>query len=591
MANKYMRALPYITGGNFTNPNENALVLKFMYEFWGYCVNGTSALTTPGGFPLVSYTGGGLPGNFTEGNPSNTLASNYTLPTANIAVNSASGFPVTGTLLINGTQFVTYTGISGNTFTGCVGGSGSVTTGESVVGLIYLGSGTDGATIAGSSVFSAISAPFNQNMVGKYLVMWKQNSGLSDDAIYQITAVPSSSTIVVNPNNGGSPSGTTLHPTFNTRSGINYRIVDVVAASQINTLAPGGYIVFQLNSSAINPGQANSQFQVILRQQTPPFSGTQMQNFGLVGSPSGSWNGSAFTGTPSTTVNGTQSLPTVTLNVVSTQGFPGSGTLLVGSQNVAYTGITPTSFTGCSGGTGSQTSGTSVTEMSYNDTMAEANATTSGSGFWNGTGNNVSGFLTMIADSDFLMLHDKSGNNGGFASPNTGSIMHIETPYRLYPRNNDPNPLAIMIDGLNGFNTAGNNSGIFFNYGGGFTMVGTDSVTRNHTTLVKCLAGDGPFNGGVVGGTLPGQNLNIPVVGFNPYNGTATSSECVLSTYSTPGQYCLARCKLKNVRISGIYMPSYHRIGNAGQFIHLTSGVCWPWDNTILPFNLMLGGF
>lgn len=66
-----------------------------------------------------------------------------------------------------------------------------------------------------------------------------------------------------------------------------------------------------------------------------------------------------------TTINvlstGAQTLPTATLNTASspaTAGFPTSGTLQVataanGWQTVTYTGLGATSFTGCSGGTGS----------------------------------------------------------------------------------------------------------------------------------------------------------------------------------------------------------------------------------------------
>jgi hypothetical protein len=601
MATKFMRALPYNTGSVVAN--ENALVLKFMYEFWGYCVNGTSSLNTPGGF-ASSYLGSpvsynNLPAGFTETNPSTTLSSGYTLPVSTIAVASTSGFPLAGTLIINGNQTVTYTNISGNTFTGCTGGSGTVTTGNPVVGQIYLASGSDGSTITGSSTFTAQSStPFTPSMIGKYLVMWAANSGLSDDSIYQITAVPTSSTVVVNPNNGGTPNSATLHPTFTTRSNINYRVVDIQAASQINTLSPGQYLVFQFNSGNINPGQASSQCQIYLRQNTPPFSGTAMQNFGLVGSPSGTWNGTGFVGFPTTTLNATQTIATGTdINVTSTAGFPiqigGSyQELTIGSTIVQYTGISGNSFTGItvlSGPGGSTPSGTTVTLFNPNsDTMAEQNATTNTGGFWNGNYINTLGYLTMIADSDFLLLHDKSGNN------TSGSVIHIETPYRLYPQANDPNPFTIMIDGVNGLSPTGNTSTTLANYGGGFAMVGTDGITRKHDVLVKSMTGDSNFGNGSNGaifGTVPGTSLSNFTNGFNVYNGTAVSSECILSTHATVGQFCLARCKLKNVRIAGPYIPAFHKIGNVGQYIHLTNGICWPWDNTILPFNLMPQGF
>lgn len=58
-----------------------------------------------------------------------------------------------------------------------------------------------------------------------------------------------------------------------------------------------------------------------------------------------------------TTSVGIQILPTGTFNVVSTNDFPTSGTFAVGGQTVTYTGKTATSFTGCTGGTGTQAAG------------------------------------------------------------------------------------------------------------------------------------------------------------------------------------------------------------------------------------------
>lgn len=57
------------------------------------------------------------------------------LPQATINVASTTGFPTTGTFLINtsvGLQLITYTGLGGTTFTGCSGGTGTLSTGGSV---------------------------------------------------------------------------------------------------------------------------------------------------------------------------------------------------------------------------------------------------------------------------------------------------------------------------------------------------------------------------------------------------------------------------------------------------------------------------
>jgi hypothetical protein len=66
----------------------------------------------------------------------------------------------------------------------------------------------------------------------------------------------------------------------------------------------------------------------------------------------------------STTTNGTQVLPTGTLTVVSTTGFLDAGALLVNAtQHVFYTGKTPTTFLGCTKGSGSISSGAAVAQI------------------------------------------------------------------------------------------------------------------------------------------------------------------------------------------------------------------------------------
>jgi hypothetical protein len=73
---------------------------------------------------------------------------------------------------------------------------------------------------------------------------------------------------------------------------------------------------------------------------------------------------------PNTTItaasNG-QVLPQATINVASTVNFPVAGILRIttsaGVQTVYYTGLTPTSFTGCAGGTGTMSTGGTVTVL------------------------------------------------------------------------------------------------------------------------------------------------------------------------------------------------------------------------------------
>ena len=62
-----------------------------------------------------------------------------------------------------------------------------------------------------------------------------------------------------------------------------------------------------------------------------------------------------------TTTTASVILPVGAIPVVSTASFPSTGTVYVGDQAVNYTGVTPTAFTGVTGGTGTIPAGTAVT--------------------------------------------------------------------------------------------------------------------------------------------------------------------------------------------------------------------------------------
>jgi hypothetical protein len=108
-------------------------------------------------------------------------------------------------------------------------------------------------------------------------------------------------------------------------------------------------------------------------------SGPWLTGIGMVSAPTGVGNADLYVGDgthpaawASTTTTGSTTLPAATINVVAaTSGlsnFPPSGTLSIQpagpvsypGQVVAYTGKTATSFTGCSGGTGTFPAGSNV---------------------------------------------------------------------------------------------------------------------------------------------------------------------------------------------------------------------------------------
>lgn len=75
-----------------------------------------------------------------------------------------------------------------------------------------------------------------------------------------------------------------------------------------------------------------------------------------------------------TLTDASPTLPAATINVTSTAGAPTAGQALIAGRMVNYTGTTPTSLTGCSGGAGTFTAGDPLVFLSaiggelYNDT-------------------------------------------------------------------------------------------------------------------------------------------------------------------------------------------------------------------------------
>ena len=93
-----------------------------------------------------------------------------------------------------------------------------------------------------------------------------------------------------------------------------------------------------------------------------------------------------FTGTTTIAAgsNGA-ALPQATINVATTAGFPQSGQILIrisgADQIISYTGITATSFTGCSGGTGTLATGQAVQFASVITVPAQSAAFTTSTVF------------------------------------------------------------------------------------------------------------------------------------------------------------------------------------------------------------------
>lgn len=180
--------------------------LRVVYEFWGFCVNGTNNTQTPGGFST-----------------SHTTGSYIVMPT---------GWE------------------SGST--------------------VLRASGSDGFTQAGTTLFTTLSSKFSASYKGMHISIWESGSRSTDDSIYPIVDWVNSSSIHIDPTYGGTvthPSGSV--PEMTTRTNLNWRVINFAAAAVLTPFPTTGSLVFEFNDAGVvNPGQDRSQFRLAPRATT-----------------------------------------------------------------------------------------------------------------------------------------------------------------------------------------------------------------------------------------------------------------------------------------------------------------------------------
>jgi hypothetical protein len=582
MPHKYLRGLQYVTS---TNGRDLSIFMKVCYEFWGYCMNGTT--------PLLFVS------NATNTNP---IAVTTTLPHGLQTGQQVGVYGVQGNTAANGGWTVVVTGATTFQLSGATGNAAYTTGGTVTVpggmpispqnypqgfmeGSSTLVVGNDAVTSAIGGNVTIVSQQFNISMVGKYIVMWQPgasttiasgssgstlpqsvisvnnaasfpNSGIiyvasstgtqqvaytsisgnqflgcsggtgtmsangfvtsqglsSDDSIYRIVGFSSSNQIQVTPYNGGTPDISTLKPNLTSRSALNYRVIDPVAASQLGVAAGNYFVGTLLGQPNINPGQAQGQFQILLRGSSPIFG-----QFGVAASPNGSWNG--------------------------------------------------TTFVSAGGSSATMTERDTATTNSFNTGTA-----------------GVPGFITLIADTDFFLGHVKSSNVCGNCTSVSGWSFMVTTPLRLYTQAQDPNPIAVLLNA--NLLTAANTTDSYSNSIG---MVGFDGTTRSQQVMTRNLVGD-TFNNGVTATAANnytvGPNLSATLMA-QTRTGQFLFGDGMLACTTTSGQYYTSRCKLRPVSFTSSALGQFQIVGNSGEFIHMGNGVLWPWDSSILPYPLL----
>ena len=192
-------------------------------------------------------------------------------------------------------------------------------------------------------------------------------------------------------------------------------------------------------------------------------------------------------------------------------------------------------------------------------------------GYWNIGG---SGYISLWGAGDFFISHIH-------CTGQSASGWHIEIPQRLYPQGDDPNPLVIIpyADYSPTQTDSGNhygggiyahnppNNSLFWYYGMGRRFFGIDTSTVGNQT-------NGRYNGAF----------------FNTYQNKFVFTDAVAAQPQVAGHYQLARVRLRRVRFIAPIIPQFQRVGNNGEWLHVLNGIMWPWDNTLLPYGLFLGG-
>lgn len=436
-------------------------------------------------------------------------SNNVTLPQTTINVASTVGFPTAGFIFVTtpaGVQQVNYTGITATTFTGCSGGIGTMSTGNTV-NVTFPTAGTINVTTsAGLQTvnYTGITATTLTGCTGGTGTM--STGGLCYMPIQISTTAANAYANLGSPVISGVLGNTTANGTW---------IVTVPSYNISNTFSIGTNIAFQSNGSNLPQGTINS-------STTAPFTTTTaVQTL-----PQATINVAA-TNTASTTIaagsNGA-ALPQATINVASTTGFPTSGTINVttsaGVQTVTYTGVGATTFTGCSGGTGTMSTGGAVDNVGFFNAFPTTGTvwivTTTGTqrvtytgvtattltGCSGGTGN------TSVGGSTFTSF-SPAGNYTSITAGSNGQILPQGT---------------INVASTTGFPTVG---WVYVTTTTGFQVVNYTGVTA--TSFTGCTGGTGTMATGnaVVTAYAPTGSINVTTtIGTNvvAYTGTTPTT-------------------------------------------------------------------
>lgn len=215
------------------------------------------------------------------------------------------------------------------------------------------------------------------------------------------------------------------------------------------------------------------------------------------------------------------------------------------------------------------------TGSAFTDGTTEINPVSNGGGMSNGGGFSAC-VITMVGDLDgvFSYVRDNSSLAG---------YINFEAPIRVMTQAQDPNPVAMGLDGVTGLYGTVFGASIHNHW-----MPNDVGVIQRHYILAKCINGDGPGVSQIPTGQMLG--ISDTRIAYSAYRAGVLMSECLMHNPNT-SHFVIARAKLKNVRMVPGVIPNFHRLGPNGEYVHIQNGICIPWDNTILPITLAPLGF
>ena len=291
---------------------------------------------------------------------STTLSSDITSDDTSIAVSSIKGFPSKYGLLKIGDEIITYTGISGSTFTGCIRGFSGITNYHQDLNQEEL-------TFSTSSAANHSSGDSVQNLSSLFLKEFYQKlkytiaPGLEKteftseldvgnflsnaNSFYKAKGTDESFRILFNVLYGETPKIINLEEYLIKPSSAEYVKNEIILVEVITGTNPKnlvGQTIVKTTDSSTNASVSSVE----------AFNRNNKQYYKLslfIGNEEYPTILGNFTITPSTKTSSTSSISSTVVTVDSTIGFPESGTLICGNNTVTYTNKSLNQFLGCSG--------------------------------------------------------------------------------------------------------------------------------------------------------------------------------------------------------------------------------------------------